>query len=190
MNRRVPMYTDRVRIRHVEPVDYPTLHRIESDHSTLHTWRYRGSVPPLDAYENALWKQTDAILVVEAQSDGRIVGYHHLHDVDHRAGHGWFSVYAAPEERRNGLAMEGYILFVDWVFANHDLRWIYAHVFDQNFASFDSSVRKGHIRHVGTMRERVTVAGEPTDVHVLAASREMFDRWPLRRMMYRRRGDG
>jgi hypothetical protein len=39
------------------------------------------------------------------------------------------------------------------------------------------------------MRERVTVAGVPSDVHVLAASRQMFADWPLRRMMYRRRGD-
>lgn len=184
------MHTERVRIRHVEPADYAELHRMEADQATLHTWRYRGSFPAFAEYEAALWKQTEAILVVEARSDGRIVGYHHLHDVDHRAGHGWFSVYSAPDERRNGLVMEGLILFFDWVFANHDLRWLYAHVFAHNYHLFDSSIRKGHIQHLGTLKDRVRVAGVPTDVHVLGGSRQVFADWPLRQMMYRRRGDG
>ena len=183
--RQIPMESSRIRIRHVEPKDYERLYEIERDQTTLHTWRYRGKFPDFKDYEATLWKQTRAILVVESQKTGEIVGYHHLHDVDDRAGHGWFSVYSAPDKRSTGLAMEGYVLFVDWVFANTPLRWIYAYVFSHNWQSFDSSVRKGHILHVGSMKERLRVDGELTDVHVLAASRELFEKWPLRIRMHK-----
>ncbi|MGA0036378.1 MAG: GNAT family N-acetyltransferase [Ilumatobacteraceae bacterium] len=185
LERNIPLESSRVRIRHVEPSDYKRLYEIEHDQETLHTWKYRGNFPTHEEYEATLWKQTYAILVVESTSTDEIVGYHHLHDVDHRAGHGWFSVYSAPDKRSTGLAMEGYVLFVDWVFANTPLRWIYAYVFSHNWPSFDSSVRKGHILHVGTMKERLAVDGELTDVHVLAASQQMFEKWPLRIQMHR-----
>ena len=153
------MESSRVSIRHVEPKDYERLYEIERDQTTLHTWRYRGNFPEFKDYEAILWKQTRAILVVESKKTGEIVGYHHLHDVDDRASHGWFSVYSAPDKRSTGLAMEGYVLFVDWVFAN--------------------------ILHVGSMKERLKVDGELTDVHVLAASRELFEKWPLRIQMHK-----
>lgn len=187
MNRRVPMESSRVRLRHVEPSDYADLYRIEADQATLHTWRYRGNFPEFDKYEAALWAHTQAVMVVESRSTGTIAGYLHLHDVDTRAGHGWFSVYADPEYRGRGTVMEGWLLFFDWVFANTELRWIYAHVFAHNWPQFDSSVCKGHARHLGTHRDRVSVRGELADVHVIGTSREMWESDPVRARLHRKR---
>ena len=59
------MRTARVSIRHVQPEDYGRLYEIESDPSTLATWRYRGALPPIEEYEPALWKQTEFLMVIE-----------------------------------------------------------------------------------------------------------------------------
>ena len=169
-----------VQIRHVRPSDYPELHRIESDPSTAATWRYRGALPPLDEYEPALWKQTDAILVVETLGEGRIAGYVQLHDVDLRAGHGWFSIYAGTEHRGRGAVMEGLMLFCDWVFLNTPLRWIYAHSFENNVGAFASGFRRGESLHLGVLRERVLVGDKLMDVHVIGMERERWLATPVR----------
>jgi RimJ/RimL family protein N-acetyltransferase len=169
-----------VLIRHVRPSDYAELHRIESDPTTATTWRYRGELPPLEEYEPALWKQTDAILVVETLRDGRIAGYVQLHDVDLRAGHGWFSIYAGTEHRGRGAVMEGLMLFCDWVFLNTPLRWIYAHSFEHNIGAFASGFRRGESLHLGVLRERVVVDGQLTDVHVIGMERERWLATPVR----------
>ncbi len=184
--------TGRIRLRHVRPEDYQRLYEIESDPATLSTWRYRGALPPPEEYEPALWKQTMFLMTVVSVRTDEILGYVHLYDVDLRAGHGWMSLYAAPANRTTGTLMEGLMLFTDWIFANTPIRWMYAHAFEMNLSQFASGPRHGLSRHVGTLRERVEVDGVPTDVHVVAisrdgwlnsASRERFHR------LQRRRGD-
>lgn len=177
--------TRRVLLRHVQPADYPALHAMESDAATAQTWRYRGQLPPLLEYEAALWKQTTALLVVEHVDDQALAGYLHLHDVDWRAGHGWFSLYAGPATRGRGTVMEGLMLFCDWVFGAYDLRWIYAHAFEHNLPQFASGIRRGEARHLGTLRERVEVDGELTDVHVIGIDREGWLGSPLRARLHR-----
>jgi RimJ/RimL family protein N-acetyltransferase len=169
-----------VRIRHVRIGDYPELYRIESDPTTAATWRYRAALPPFEQYEEALWKQTDAILVVESLADGSIAGYVQLHDVDLRAGHGWFSIYAGVEHRGRGAVMEGLMLFCDWVFLNTPLRWIYAHSFEDNVGAFESGFRRGESLHLGVLRERVLVGDQLTDVHVIGMERERWLATPIR----------
>jgi RimJ/RimL family protein N-acetyltransferase len=177
--------TSRIRLRHVQPDDYPALHAMETDPTTSHTWRYRGQLPPLEEYEAALWQQTTAVLVVENIDDGSLAGYLHLHDVDWRAGHGYFSLYAGPHVRGRGTVMEGLMLFCDWVFGNYDLRWIYAHAFEHNIGQFSSGLRRGEAVHLGTLRDRVEVLGEPTDVHVIGIERENWLNSPLRARLHR-----
>lgn len=173
-----------MQIRHVRVSDYPELHRIESDPATAATWRYRGAVPPLEEYEPALWKQTEAILVVETLADARIAGYVQLHDVDLRAGHGWFSIYAGAEHRGRGAVMEGLMLFCDWVFLNTPLRWIYAHSFEHNIGAFASGFRRGESVNLGVLRERVLVGDKLTDVHVIGMERERWLATPIRHRLH------
>jgi RimJ/RimL family protein N-acetyltransferase len=180
--------TGRVRLRHVRPADYAALHALESDSSIAETWRYRGRMPPLEEYEAALWLQTTAVLVVENVADDRLVGYLHLHDVDWRANHGFFSLYAGPPARGRGTVMEGLMLFCDWVFGDYDLRWIYAHAFEHNLPQFASGLRRGEARHLGTLRSRVVVQGVPTDVHVIGIERESWLSSPLRARLHRLQG--
>jgi RimJ/RimL family protein N-acetyltransferase len=132
-----------------------------------------------------LWKQTSAVLVVENQSDGVVVGYVHLYDIDSRAGHGWFSLYAGPQHRGRGTVMEGLMLFCDWVFGNTSLRWIYAHSFERNLDQFKSGIRRGEAHHLGTLRQRVVVDGSPTDVHVIGIERNNWLESPLRTRLHR-----
>ena len=179
------MRTSRITLRHVRPDDYQRLHEIESDPATQSSWRYRGPVPPLNEYEPALWKQTQALLVVENLDDGLVVGYLHLYDVDPRANHGWFALYAGPEHRGRGTVMEGLMLFCDWVFGNTSLRWIYAHSFDSNFGQFKSGIRRGEAHHLGTLRNRVVVDGVTSDVHVIGIERNGWLDSPLRARLHR-----
>lgn len=180
--------TRRVRIRHVHPDDYPVLHALECDPATAATWRYRGRLPTFGEYEAALWQRSQAILVSELGSTGEVVGYVQFHDYDARAGHGLFSLYAAPEYRGRGIVMESTLLFGDWVFDTFDVRWMYAHVFDMNLPQFASAIERGVLHRLGTMRSRVTVHGVPTDVHVIGSSRDNWCAHPMRQRMHRLQG--
>ena len=173
--------TSRIIFRPVQPEDYLRLYEIESDPATAMTWRYRGELPPPQEYEPALWRQTQQIMVVEGRESGVVVGYLQLHDVDLRAGHGWFSLYSGPEHRGSGLVMEGLMAFCEWAFGNWPIRWLYAHSFEHNVHAFESGLRRGEAVRLGVLRERMVVAGELTDVHVIGIEREHWLASPLRR---------
>lgn len=166
--------TNRSVIRPVVPADYAQLHEIESDPATQSTWRYKNGIPPLEEYEEALWRQTQAIWVVIGRDTERINGYLQLHDVDLRAGHGWFSLYAGPMTRGSGFVMEGLMAFCESVFSEWPLRWIYAHSLEQNVGAFESGIRRGDAVRLGVMRDRMIVDGVLSDVHVIGISRESW----------------
>ena len=173
--------TSRIVFRPVRPDDYPRLYEIESDPSTAMTWRYRTGMPTAEEYEAALWRQSQQIMVVEGRQTGTVVGYLQLHDLDLRAGHGWFSLYAGPEHRGSGLVMEGLMAYCEWVFGEWPIRWLYAHSFEHNVHSFESGMRRGRGVRLGVLHERVVVDDVPTDVHVIGISRESWMQSPLRR---------
>ncbi len=173
--------TSRIVFRPVLPSDYPRLYEIESDPETALTWRYRGELPPLDAYEPALWQQTQQIMVVAGRQSGAVVGYLQLHDLDLRAGHAWFSLYSGPEHRGSGLVMEGLMAFCEWAFGEWPIRWLYAHSFEHNVGAFESGLRRGEAVRLGVLRDRMLVDGELTDVHVIGIERESWMQSPLRR---------
>lgn len=173
--------TSRILFRPVVPGDYPRLHEIESDPRTAMTWRYRGEVPALPEYEPALWKQTQQIMVVEGRTSGVVVGYLQLHDLDLRAGHGWFSLYSGPEHRGTGLVMEGLMAYCEWAFGNWPIRWLYAHSFAHNVKEFEHGMRRGEAERLGVLRDRMIVDGDLTDVHVIGISRKNWLASPLRR---------
>ena len=173
--------TSRIIFRPVLPADYPRLYEIESDPETAMTWRYRDGMPPPDDYEPALWRQSQQIMVVEGRATGTVVGYLQLHDVDLRAGHGWFSLYAGPEHRGSGLVMEGLMAYCEWAFGEWPIRWLYAHSFEHNVHAFESGLRRGEAVRLGVLRNRMVVDDQPTDVHVIGISRESWMGSPLRR---------
>ena len=181
--------TRRVALRPVEPDDYPTLHALENDATSLGTWRYRGALPPLEEYEQVLWPQTAAIQVATSVADDRILGYCQLYDVDLRAGHGWYSVYAGPDHRGHGLVMEGCMVFLEWAFRTYPFRWLYAHALDVNWAGFASSVRRPQPQHLGVLRDRALIDDEFHDVHVLGIEREQWRSMPIRNLVVRAMGE-
>lgn len=172
--------TTRSVVRPVTPRDYERLYEIESDPSVESTWRYKHGMPPLEEYEAALWRQTQAIWVVVGRDTNRINGYLQLHDVDLRAGHGWFSLYAAHESRGAGFVMEGLMAFCECVFNEWPLRWIYAHSLEQNVGAFESGIRRGDAVRLGVLEERMIIDGRPSDVHVIGISRESWMTGELR----------
>ena len=173
--------TSRIIFRPALPTDYLRLYEIESDPSTAMTWRYRGELPAIEQYEQALWKQTQQIMVVEGRTSGVVVGYLQLHDLDLRAGNAWFSLYAGPEHRGTGMVMDGLIAFREWAFGNWPIRWLYAHSFSQNLEAFASGIRRGEAVRLGVLRDRMLVDGTLTDVHVVGIERENWLSSPLRR---------
>lgn len=166
--------TTRCVYRLVTTSDYQALYEIEDDPETHSTWRYKAGMPSPDEYETALWRQTTAIWVVEGLESGRLLGYLQLHDVDLRAGHGWFSLYGRPDTRGSGFVMEGLMAFCEIVFTQWPLRWIYAHSLEQNIGAFESGIRRGDAVRLGVMRNRMIIDGEFSDVHVIGISRESW----------------
>ena len=179
--------TTRTLFRPITPADYDALYEIENDPLSTSTWRYKNGMPPADEYESVLWRQTDAIWVVEGRESRKIIGYLQLHDVDLRAQHGWFSLYSRAENRGTGFVMEGLMAFCEAVFSEWPLRWIYAHSLEQNVHAFESGILRGDAVRLGVLEERMVIDGHFSDVHVIGISRESWTTSSLRKRFNRLR---
>ena len=181
------IHTSRAIFRPITPDDYTRLYNIENDPLSTSTWRYKTGMPPPEEYESALWRQTDAIWVVEGRESHQIIGYLQLHDVDLRAQHGWFSIYSRADSRGSGFVMEGLMAFCEAVFNEWPLRWIYAHSLEQNVHSFESGIRRGDAVRLGILQDRMVIDGVLSDVHVIGISRESWMSSKLRERFNRLR---
>ena len=181
------IHTSRAIFRPITPDDYTSLYNIENDPLSISTWRYKTGMPPPEEYESALWRQTDAIWVVEGRESHQIIGYLQLHDVDLRAQHGWFSIYSRADSRGSGFVMEGLMAFCEAVFREWPLRWIYAHSLEQNVHAFESGIRRGDAVRLGVLEERMVIDGHFSDVHVIGISRESWTTSSLRQRFNRLR---
>lgn len=181
------IHTSRAIFRPITPDDYTSLYNIENDPLSISTWRYKTGMPPPEEYESALWRQTDAIWIVEGRESHQIIGYLQLHDVDLRAQHGWFSIYSRADSRGSGFVMEGLMAFCEAVFSEWPLRWIYAHSLEQNVHAFESGIRRGDAVRLGVLEERMVIDGHFSDVHVIGISRESWMSSKLRERFNRLR---
>ena len=161
---------DRVRLRGIEPEDWPTLMGFEA-HSG-HQRSNNALRPPAAAERYRTWakevagaqSENDAFtLAVEALDSGALVGSivtHHVHPV---AGRFMYGLSIGDGHQRRGYATEAAILVLRFMFAERRFHKCEVEVFAYNEPSLALHRRLGFVEE-GRLRDHSFAAGRHLDV--------------------------
>lgn len=169
---------DRIRLRGIEPDDWPALMRFAHDEEGL------GDVlnPPRSAESYRAWAKELAAdtpdgdcfrLMIEAVATGETVGTIGAHHADPRAGWFEYGVTTGSAHRRQGYAAEAVVMLLRFMFADRRYHKCQARVFAHNEASLALQRRLGFVEE-GRLREHVFAGGEYHDLVMMGMLADEF----------------
>jgi RimJ/RimL family protein N-acetyltransferase len=174
--RQPPFATRHVRLRALETADYAWLHAASSDDELALAWRFRGSTPSPDAFVRTLWEGVLAqFLVVGARPPHRPSGHVSAYNADLHSGTAYFAVTAFPPYLQTGLAIEGSLLFLNYMFTTWRLRKIYVETTEEALAQFRSGADILHPE--GRLVAHEYLKGQYIDRLIFAIYRADFLEW-------------
>jgi RimJ/RimL family protein N-acetyltransferase len=171
-----PTLTGRhVRLRPVFPGDYEYLYALATHELTGWRWRYRGTSPSPELFQQQLWQNCVAQFIVEHIADGQRVGHVQAFDANDRNGYCHFGVLLDPALERSAWGIEALLLFLDYLFTVFNYRKLYAEIPEFNYDQFASGA--GSIFKVeGHLKAHDWHAGRYWDSYLIALYREDFER--------------
>lgn len=176
---RVRLDGRRVRLRPVQSEDYDYLYDLSLAMPNIVRWRYRGRTPSPDEFVQSLWHSVLCQFVIEARESRQPVGLVLAYSPEFQAGWCYIAIIADPRLHGKGLAIEGLVILIDYVFANWNFRKLYADSVDFNYSTFASGA--GDVfEHEATLREYEYFDGELWDLHYISIRR---DRWEARTVL-------
>lgn len=124
-------------LRPLEEPDVVALYRASLDPATTHRWRFRGRVPSPDEFRALLFDPAVlAQLMVVTLDRGAPVGLVAAYDADLSAGHCSVAIQRlnAPDGAppTKGLMIEGFLVFVQYLFDHFSFRKLYVEVPEYN----------------------------------------------------------
>lgn len=129
-------------LRPLTPVDIDALYHASLDPRTNHRWRFRGGTPSPAEFHQALFSAEVLCQYMVVDLETRHgVGLVTAYAADHMARHARVAVQrllaedAAPESQ--GLMIEGFMVFVQYLFDHFDLNKVYVEVPEYNMSIFD-----------------------------------------------------
>jgi RimJ/RimL family protein N-acetyltransferase len=135
---------------------------------------------PVDESDHRAWfdavrsRDDVVIFAIRAVADGHLLGSCQLLAIDPRHRTAQLQIRIGAEaDRGHGLGTEAVGLLLEHAFADLDLHRVELHVFATNAAAIRSYEKSG-FRREGLLREAVHLAGERTDVVVMAI---LQDEW-------------
>jgi RimJ/RimL family protein N-acetyltransferase len=164
-----------VRLRAVFPSDYEYLYALATHEKLGWRWRYRGTTPNPEVFQQNLWQTTVVQFVVERIEDGRSIGHVQAFDADDRNGFCHIGILLDPAVERSGWALEALLLFLDYLFTVFTYRKIYAEVVEFNYEQFASGANSV-FKVEGRFKDHDWHAGRYWDLIVLALYRQDFER--------------
>jgi RimJ/RimL family protein N-acetyltransferase len=166
-----PLEGHRVVLRSVSSDDYDWIWRLSTHPDVSYRWRHPpGSLNPeqLGAH---LWQGvlSQFIIAHKETSDplGLVLAYQA--NVAHRTA--YVAIILDPGLHRTGWPLEGFKMFMRYLFDGFDLRKVYAEAVDYNLAQYRGLLRQGKACEEGRLRQHVYVGGAYHDVYLLALYR-------------------
>jgi RimJ/RimL family protein N-acetyltransferase len=177
-------------LRPLTPVDIDALYHASLDPRANHRWRFRGGTPSPAEFHQALYSAEVLCqyMVVDLESR-HSVGLVTAYAADHMARHARVAIQRllpedAPPESK-GLMIEGFGVFVQYLFDHFDLNKVYVEVPEYNMSLFD--LGPGSMLKVeGRLKDHMYWGDRTWDMCFLAMYREDWEtvadhfrgRWP------------
>lgn len=163
-------------MRLLQPADYPFILRIETSDRRLATYRHRGITPSPESFVHGLWAGVFAQFLVVMRIDNTPIGVVAGYGADYRNGFARVAAVCDPMYEKRGWPVEGWHLFLDYVFASMPLRKLYADVLEFNASLFSAGLLKD-FEVEGRLTKHEYLDGQYWDLFVLGLTR---DRWSSR----------
>jgi len=141
--------------------DYDFLFDLEVTSPLATTFRFRGTTPSPEKFPELLWAGVLAQYVMIWRRDGTRIGTAMCYAADFRNRHAFIAGALVPNFG-SPYALEGFVLFLDHLFAEFDFRKLYGQTVGRNVHTFWSAI--GPIVHEeGRLREHEYFNGRYED---------------------------
>jgi acyl carrier protein/RimJ/RimL family protein N-acetyltransferase len=135
-------------------------------------FRMRAMTPSPELFRRFLWEQVVAQFIV-ATHDGRPVGLVTCFEPNFRNRYAYLAAVADPQYEDSGLVLEGLTMLISYVFAQFDLRKLYAESLERDFERYASG--GGRVFDIeGRLRDHEYVDGSYQDYIVSAVWRSTW----------------
>ncbi len=163
------------------------LYRLAIDEEIGWRWRFAGSVPRRDQFEQTLWAGVLTQFLVTDTLQGGLIGSAIAYNADLNHGYTFVAVGMVPEATGTGLGIEATDLFVGHLFGCYSLRKVYFEVPEYNLAQFESSLG-WLLKEEGMLKNHTFYNGRYWDRAMLALYRDDYEALsPRGRALGRRR---
>jgi RimJ/RimL family protein N-acetyltransferase len=164
--------TARIRLRVLDPEDYPSLFRLATDEQVSYLWKYRGATPSYEDFVRTLFPGVICQFIVSPLEGRDILGLVVAYNADLRNGYCYGALVMAPKYMNTGLGGEAFALFCNYVFQIWSIRKMYLETLEYQSERFEGAVKAGLIREEGRLREHAFFGDRFWDQLILAVWRE------------------
>jgi len=161
-------------LRPIQPEDYSFLRQIELTGDLGLRWRFRGSTPSPEQWNQATWSGCLAQFIVMTVEENQAIGLVALYDANFQDGFASVAVSKFDGDDPTLRIMSATLLFLDYAFANWRFRKLYFDVPEYNLAQFGSALRS-HLETEARLKEHNFAAGRFWDRYTLSLFRERWE---------------
>lgn len=178
----------RVFLRPLTPRDYERLYLQELSLDLGPRWRHQGATPSLESFTQSLWAGVLAQYLVVERETRRPIGLVCAYNANFIDGWAYFAVAKFGEAGGAGRIFHGLALFLSHLFRNWSFHKLYAEVAGHTLPSFSSALGR-LVEEEGRLTDHEWYQGRRWDHHILALTRERWQRWAPIIMRHAVRGE-
>lgn len=165
----------RVVLAPVTPDSYQFLYFLSTNTASWR-WRYRGLIPPFEAFVQQINADVLTHFIVMRRSDGERLGYVVLYQADFRSLHAYLAAVFSQSHVGQGYGAEATLAFVQYVFAAWPFRKIYTELPAFNADGLTERATT-FLTHEATLRDFHLFKGRSWDQNIYSFDR---DAWGMR----------
>jgi RimJ/RimL family protein N-acetyltransferase/aryl carrier-like protein len=159
----------------VLPDDLGFLYGFAAREDVSYRWRYRGVPPPIERFNESLWKQVVVQFVARRSVDREPVGHLLAFAADPSGTHAHVGAVFLPEYAGTGIAAQGVATFLRYLFHVYPFRKLYLDIPGFNWPQVKSG--EGQLFQVeGILRDHNYYAGRYWDEFLCAVYPDQFQK--------------
>jgi RimJ/RimL family protein N-acetyltransferase len=171
-----PRRTSRVELRVVGREHSEYLWDLCTQPEILHRFGWSGSTPNPLEFERAIW---DGVLVqfliAKTSAPGDVAGLIQCINANWRHGTARLQAVLDPTSQHRIWPIEGFMLFVNYVFSTYPLRKLYGEVSEPNFEQFSSGAARNLFDVEGCLAEHEWHLGQYVDTYIVSMTRGRWE---------------